>query len=141
MSAHKLCSSCGKEIHEEWELCPFCGNDLEKQRTILQPLIPPETILKKSELKEKIWIFPAIAGILTIISLFCPAAYATAETPFFKVKISSYIWIWGILYGPKGFMYVAKDDFYVLSFIISILFLILACISIVFSNTLLDFRV
>ncbi|MFX1315251.1 MAG: hypothetical protein ACFE9T_05265 [Promethearchaeota archaeon] len=50
-------------------------------------------------LKDYIWLFPLIAGILTIIGLFTPSSYLNL------LGIKEYYWMWGLIFldtGPYG---------------------------------------
>ncbi len=123
----EYCGKCGTPIEEGWKLCPHCGKSLEISESLFQPITPPESEIKISDIKEKIWTIPVISGILTLISLLFPSAYSTIETPFVKIKINSYLWIWGFGYSIKGFGWIEKEDFFVLSLLISFCILITAC--------------
>lgn len=123
----KYCGNCGTLIEEGLKLCPHCGKSLEISESLSQPITPPESEIKISDIKEKIWTIPVISGILTLISLLFPSAYSTIETPFVKIKINSYLWIWGFGYSIKGFVWIEKEDFFALSLLISFCILITAC--------------
>ena len=121
----EYCGKCGTHIEEGWKLCPYCGKSLEVSESVFQPISTPESKFQKEKLKNKLWLIQVISGILTLISLIFPSAYSSFETPFAKVKVNTYIWIWGFVYSVKGFSFIEQEGFYVLSLFISSCILIL----------------
>jgi len=52
-----------------------------------------------ANIKDYIWVFPLVGGILTIVGLLTPVAYLEA------LGIGEYYWLWGLRYldaGPYG---------------------------------------
>lgn len=57
-----FCQHCGKEINEEWAICPNCGNSLKETELSKES---DKSIKKKS---KKMWL--VLGGIFVIIIVF-----------------------------------------------------------------------
>jgi HSP20 family molecular chaperone IbpA len=41
MFEKKVCSNCGEKIKEDWEFCPYCGEEIEKEKLRAKERIAP----------------------------------------------------------------------------------------------------
>lgn len=89
-----ICSKCGFELREDWNLCPECGVIVEQKRDELKR-IRTKTKSGNQKLAEKIWILTFIAGILGILSLLTPAT-SLSLTVLGEVLLSMDSWMFGL---------------------------------------------
>ncbi len=124
----KYCGKCGKPLEDEWISCPFCNRVKNPQASISQQSQGAINTNIKNILKNYLWLFPLVAGILTFVALLTPVVYLEAN--FFGIPVKSYLWMWGFAYGRKGFVFI-DDNFAGFSFLCSWIFLFSAILLIV----------
>lgn len=73
-----FCEKCGKEVQEEWVICPQCGSSLKEETT---PLLKSKEVKKK---KNKVWLW-VVLGMLVLLIL----GSLTTGTDDSETKISS----------------------------------------------------
>lgn len=89
-----VCSKCGFELREDWNLCPECGKIIEQKMEELKR-IRAKTKLGNQKLSEKIWILTFIAGIIGILSLLTPATTLSVSL-LGEVLLSMDSWMFGL---------------------------------------------
>ena len=70
----KFCSECGKEIKDEFNLCPYCGNEIEKTQMSNKDLEKVDII--KEKVKEKYGIITFILSFVLFIIIISSIKYA-----------------------------------------------------------------
>lgn len=89
-----VCSKCGYELREDWNLCPECGKMIEDRLDNLK-WIKAKTKPGNQKIAEKIWILTFIAGIIGILSLFTSASSMSISLAG-TVLLSMDSWLFGL---------------------------------------------
>lgn len=68
-----FCGNCGREIKEEWAVCPQCG-------VMLKSIVPENVNEKRSRRKRNpLWIIAALVAFAIVIWMFIPSGEALKE--------------------------------------------------------------
>lgn len=89
-----LCSKCGFELREDWNICPECGEPIYEKRKEFKR-IKAKTKSSEHKITDKIWILTFIAGIIGILALLTPATTLTISF-LGEVLLSMDSWMFGL---------------------------------------------
>ncbi|NVM17898.1 MAG: zinc ribbon domain-containing protein [Candidatus Lokiarchaeota archaeon] len=122
-----ICSKCGFELREDWNLCPECGEIFEEKRDELKS-IRAKTKPGNQKLAEKIWILTFIAGIIGILSLLTPASTVSVSL-LGEVLLSMDSWMFGLNifyeYGVGYDIFFTRNEFFLGVGIFSLIVLVI----------------